>query len=52
MGQKWVKNVLFQRLSWTLDAQTRVFSPFRACVLGHGKSQNALKMGRFGTKNG
>ena len=22
------------------------------CVMGHGKSQNALKMGRFGTKNG
>ena len=37
-----------------LDAQTSVFSPFRAlgdAFSAHAKSQNALKMGRFGTKN-
>ena len=29
MGQKWVKNVFFQKRSWTIwDAQTNVFSPF------------------------
>ena len=62
-GQRWVhrgprgeKNDFFQSCSHTtLHAETHVFRPFLSpwCrVLGHGKSQNALKMGHFKTKNG
>ena len=56
MGQKWVKNMFFRKWLWTTwDAQTSVFWPVFSPwgrVLAVPKPQNALKMGRFGTKHG
>ena len=52
MGQKWVKNVLFQKMILDrLACNDPILGPLQAILL-LPKSQNVLKMGCFATKNG
>ena len=56
MGQKWVKKAFFPKMILDQLACSNkcfwpIWSPWRR-GLAHGNSQNALKMGHFGTKNG
>ena len=49
MGPKWVRNVFFQTLSWTIwHAQARVFSALTLC--GQWKLHKCLKNGLFSTQ--
>ena len=62
-GQRWVhrgplgrkkrffSKLFLDHLGWSIKYFEAVWSPWWR-VMGHGKSQNALKMGRFKTKNG